>query len=172
MKDKINVEKIYLDMDGVLANFDKGVIDLLGLTPLVQGASTKEENDILWKHVAKYGHFYNDLEICDDALKLFLLLIGKYGKKVEILSAIPKKERGVIYAKEDKINWFRRNFSKNTRINIVLRKEKSKFCKGKEYILIDDFFKTTNEWEKLGGTAICHKNFDDTVKQLKERGIL
>ena len=47
----MEIEKIYLDMDGVLADFERGVKEICGLTPPSQNAkhSKPGEDDAMWK---------------------------------------------------------------------------------------------------------------------------
>ena len=59
----MEVNKIYLDMDGVLADFDRGVRELCGLEPIDQMVATKEDNDRLWAAVARVDHYYGRLEL-------------------------------------------------------------------------------------------------------------
>jgi hypothetical protein len=47
----MEVTEIYIDMDGVLADFDQGVRELCGLEPLDQMVVTNEDNDRLWAAV-------------------------------------------------------------------------------------------------------------------------
>ena len=57
------IEKIYFDMDGVLADFDGGVTRLCGLRPILQGEHrTKEEDDLMWERIRKVSHFYDELD--------------------------------------------------------------------------------------------------------------
>ena len=39
----MNIKKIYFDMDGVLADFDRGVIKLCGIEPMDQLTRSEEE---------------------------------------------------------------------------------------------------------------------------------
>lgn len=55
---------------------------------------------------------------------------------------------------------------------IVYREQKKDYCKGKEYILIDDLNKNISEWEALGGTGILHTSVDNTREHLHKMGII
>ena len=50
-----DVKKIYFDMDGVLADFEGGVINLCGFRPPMQSDKncTKEDEDHLWEEIRK-----------------------------------------------------------------------------------------------------------------------
>ena len=158
-------------MDGVLADFDRGVIELCGLEPLDQGVSDSRE-ERMWNGIREVGHFYDKLEIMPGAKEMFDELYEKYGDKCEILTGIPKPKRGITGAGEDKIKWVRRLLSENIKVNIVLREHKPRFCTGKDCILIDDFRKNIKEWEAAGGTGVLSRNAEDTTEKLKEMGIL
>lgn len=170
----MDVEKIYFDMDGVLADFERGVIELCGVNPLSQNAKRRnpKADDEMWTRIKEVPNFYDKLRIMDGAKELFDELYEKYGDKCEILSGVPKEERGITSAGEDKIKWIRRLFSPTIKVNIVLRKEKQGYCNGPGYILIDDYEKTIKEWEEKGGTGIAHVNAETTKNRLKELGVL
>ena len=167
------VEKIYLDMDGVLADFDRGVAQLCNITPLqINNECDPQKDDEMWAEIKKISHFYDKLELIPGAKEMFDMIYGRYGDRCEILTGIPKQKRGIVTAGEDKINWVRRLLSKDIKINIVYRAEKSGFCSGSSYILIDDYKKTIGEWSSAGGTGIWHISAEDTISRLKELGIL
>ena len=166
--------RIYFDMDGVLADFDRGVREICGVTPPSQNAGHRspKEDDDMWDRSRKHGHFYDSLELMPGAKQMFDLLYDRYGNGCEILTGIPKPKRGVVNAAADKENWVRRLLSEDIRINIVFREEKPQFCTGKECILIDDMKKNIQDWNEIGGTGILHISADDTIRQLKEMNIL
>lgn len=164
----MKIEKIYFDMDEVLADFNRGVRELCHMEPVDQSVSTKEEDDALWAAVRDTGHFYDRLEPVNGALEMFNALRDKYGEKCEILSAIPKPHRGIVTAGDDKRNWVRRLLGENVIVNIVLRPEKKNYVKGPGYILIDDLEKNVHEWEAEGGTGICFKGAAETLKRIEE----
>ncbi|MCR5322814.1 MAG: hypothetical protein K6E85_06055 [Lachnospiraceae bacterium] len=167
----MDIKKIYFDMDGVLADFDRGVIELCGLEPLSQGISGPKE-ELMWGRIRDVGHFYDKLEIMPGAKEMFDIIYEKYGDVCEILPGIPKPKRGVTGADEDKIKWVRRLLSKDIKINVVLRENKPKYCTGKDCILIDDYKTNIREWEAAGGTGILNTSAKDTLIILQEMGIL
>ncbi len=99
------IEKIYFDMDGVLADFDGGVTNLCGLRSLAQGEHrSKEEDDQMWEKIRKVPHFYDKLDPMPGAVELFNEIYGKYGDKCEILTGIPKPKRGILTAGDDNLD--------------------------------------------------------------------
>lgn len=160
------MNKIYLDMDGVLADFNRGVKELCHMEPVDQMHSTPEETDALWKAIAKVPHFYDQLQPIPGAVDLFQKLYERYGDQVEILSGIPKPKRHVMNAGEDKIRWAHRMLSPTLKVNIVYREEKPRYCHGKEDILVDDYEKNIREWNEMGGTGILYENADQLLKEL------
>lgn len=169
----IEPEKIYFDMDGVLADFNRGVNELCGMETPPQGVGWAPGcDDLMWKKVRLQDHFYDRLEIMPGAGEMFDLIYSRYGDRCEVLSAVPRPEKGILTAGEDKIRWMRRLFPKQVVVNIVLRKNKPLYCRGKGYILIDDFRDNVKAWEAMGGTGIYHKSPDQTISELKRMGIL
>ncbi|MBR4344426.1 MAG: hypothetical protein IKP88_17295 [Lachnospiraceae bacterium] len=168
------VKKIYFDMDGVLADFERGIREICKTEPVGQNAEKKDEEaeDLMWSKVKKAGHFYDLLEMMPGAGEMFNMIYEKYGDRCEILTGIPSPKREIFCAAEDKINWVRRLLSDKIIINTVLRKEKKNFCTGKDCILIDDYAKNITEWTAIGGTGILFKDSAETIKQLKDMGIL
>lgn len=161
--------KIYFDMDGVLANFNKGVIDLLHLKPINQSDPFDyKKTNALYAKMRTVDHYYDKLEPIQEAVDLLLELYEKYGDDVQILTAIPKPHRGIITAPEDKINWTKRLISDKIKINICYRAEKANFCTGIDCILIDDYDKNIREWETLGGTGILYTNIEDVKNALNK----
>ena len=167
----MRVKKIYFDMDGVLADFDRGVKELCGLDPIGQGVTGPREEK-MWAGIRDAGHFYDRLELMPGAKDLFDTLYSKYGSKCEILTGIPKPERGITDAAQDKISWVRRLLSEDIIVNIVIREHKPRFCTGRGCILIDDYEKNVEEWESCGGTAILSRNAADTADVLRKMKII
>ena len=169
----MKVEKIYFDMDGVLADFDRGVRELCHMEPQPQnGEISREEDDRMWAAIRKVDHFYDRLAPMPGAAEMFGILYGAYGDRCEILTGVPKAERGIVTASDDKIAWTRRVLSDRVRVNTVRRKEKAGFCAGPGTILIDDRENTIREWRESGGTGILHTGAEETLRELKRLGVL
>lgn len=169
----MEITKIYFDMDGVLADFEKGVREICGIDAYSLNVRRPAGYDeLLWAKVREADHFYDRLELLPGAKEMFDAVRSAYGDRCEILTGIPKPYKGVKTAAEDKISWMRRLLSEDIVMNIVYREEKKNYCKGPDHILIDDMVKTIKQWDDLGGTGILHVNSEETMKQLKKLNIL
>jgi len=168
----MELEKLYFDMDGVLADFDRGVVELCGLPAIPQGKQTPEETDRLYDTMRGVPHFYGSLKPIDGAIEFFREMYEKFGDKVGILTGIPKPRRGIDEAAEDKRNWLKQYLPGDYEVNIVYRVEKPKLCTGKGCVIIDDYISNVKAWEQAGGTGILHTNFKETREKLVKLGIL
>ena len=165
--------RIFIDMDGVLADFDGGVEALCHIKPIPQdGVRPDDYDDKLWAAVKQIPHFYDVLSPLPGAVEMFHLIYEQYKDRCEILTGIPKPVRGIETAAEDKIQWTRRLLSKDIKVNTVLAKEKQLLCQGPEDILIDDFSKNIKRWEDAGGTGVYHKSAEETIATLKRMGAI
>ena len=170
---KQDVEKIYFDMDGVLADFDRGVRELCHMEPQSQnGKRDTKIDDLMWDALRKVDHYYDKLELMPGAKEMFDRVYETYGDRCEILTGIPKPKRGMEGAAEDKVTWVRRLLSKDVVVHTVYREEKPQYCSGKNCILIDDLKANIASWEEIGGTGIVHVSSEDTIRTLEEMGLL
>ena len=67
MQNTIEVKKIFFDMDGVLADFDRGVRELCGMEPVGQDDRTPEKDAAQWARVREVDNFYDRLELMPGA---------------------------------------------------------------------------------------------------------
>lgn len=100
----MEVRNIFFDMDEVLADFSRGVREIVGIEPPPQDGKHKSEEDKMWAGVRDAGHFYDRLEPVPGAVDLFNELYSKYGDKCEILTAVPKPKRNIPEAGDEKRN--------------------------------------------------------------------
>ena len=115
----MKIEKIYFDMDGVLADFDRGIRELCHMDPLNQASKSKAADDAMWEAVKNTDYFNNKLELIPGAHYMFQTLHDKFGDRCEILSGIPKPYRGILTSGEDKTVWAHRLLGEDVVVNIV-----------------------------------------------------
>jgi hypothetical protein len=156
---KINC--IYLDMDGVIANFEKRYVELFKVQP----SSTreyKEFNKFFDKFIAD-GHF-ETLELMPDAMDLVRALRNAL-PPTQILSSTASEKRHKAIS-EQKIKWLETQGIDFQR-NLVPGKELKKRYARTDTLIIDDTESVIDDWRAAGGVAILHKNVADTLVQLK-----
>lgn len=154
--------KIYLDMDGVLCNFEKKFKELSGQDFIEY--SNEYGWPKTWDVIEKEGvEFWSELEWNPGGKKLWNFL--KKLDNVEILTGSPKYKVGE-YAKKGKEIWIDENIG-NIKVNHIYGILKYTYVKNND-ILIDDSERNCNSWKEAGGIAILHKNVDDTIKILKK----
>lgn len=148
--------RLYIDLDGVMADFDKYFFDQFGVE------SAKLDDPTLWKWIDGHGNFFRNLPLCDGAIEFF--------RSVEhlnpfILTACPKTNYTT--AAVQKRQWVYEHLSKEVTVMPMLGgKNKVLFMHSPGDVLIDDFEKNCIPWREHGGIAIHHKNFGSTTKQL------
>ena len=65
-------KKIFFDMDGVLADFDRGVREFCGRDPCSRGDDWQPgDDDEMWARIRKADHYYDRLELMPDAKEMF-----------------------------------------------------------------------------------------------------
>ena len=164
----MKIKKIYFDMDGVLADFSRGVLELGSFRATNQMTATKEQDEALWAAVRGVKHFYDRLEPMPGAVEMFRAIYEKYGDRVEILTGIPKPKRRIVTAGEDKTSWAHRVLSDNLKVNIVFKEEKKNFCTGLDCVLIDDLATNIEAWHNIGGTGILFHSAEKTLEELRK----
>ncbi len=162
---------IYFDLDGVLADFARGVEMFCGLEPLDQSVQDEREQR-MWEAIRQVDRFYAKLPATPGGVALFHAVYDRYGPCCEILTGIPKPKRGILTAGEDKTTWVRQTLSPDVKINLVFKEQKKEFCSGPECILIDDFAKNVADWESYGGTGILYSSAAQTLESLQALGVL
>lgn len=161
------IRKVYIDMDGVLADFERGVQELAGMMPTpINGRRDAGYDDRMWTAIRKVEHFYGRLKPMPEARAMFDAIRAGFGDRCEILTGIPKPRRGILHAREDKLEWVRRLLDKDIVTNVVLREEKPRYCTGRDCVLIDDSERNIFEWESTGGTGILFTGPEETLAAL------
>lgn len=154
----MNIANLYLDLDGVMADFDAQFPKLFGID------HNELDDDVMWKYINSHESFFLDMSICEGAMDFFESI--KHLNPT-ILTACPKSNYEL--AARQKRMWVRKNLSTEIKVIPMLGgKNKCLFMHDVGDVLIDDFEKNCKGWEEMGGIPIVHKNFDDTMQKLKE----
>ena len=152
--------QIYCDMDGVLADFESGVLKLTG-------KHTSEMNvDYMWKRIISTSNFFSTLEPYSN-ISEFWNTICMYGnKKPIILTGLPATK----YAKKvkkHKQDWCFTYLQKDVEVITCMSRDKYTYCKENSgSILIDDRLSLRSKWEEQGGIFVYHINYNNTLKIL------
>jgi hypothetical protein len=156
---------IYVDLDGVLADYDKAANELL-----------KTDNhykyefiwgpDVYWKRMHANGNFFGSLHLMPGARRLVDVL-RPYG--FTILTALPKT--GAETVDKQKREWVKRLIDPNAEVITCMTHEKPDYCKPGD-ILIDDRAVCRDVWIAKGGTYIIHTDAERTIGTLKALGII
>jgi len=150
---------LYLDMDGVVADFDEYAARTLGVPPS-QGIYPDE----VWYKLATNARLYRDLLKTNYADQLVYecrdLTLTK-GYNLIFLTAVPKGN-DVPWAFYDKMMWANRYFPDIPVHFGPFSKDKWHHCRPGD-ILIDDRQSNIDEWQSAGGIAIHHTTIEKTL---------
>ena len=171
---KLNEEEeqyyIYLDMDGVVADFDKRFNDLSGMMP--QDYVNKNGLNAFWDLIDEKHKvaFWRGIELMPDAQKLvkfveqypFEMLTAPSIKKQSIIGKglWVKDKIGTLYSTKPKVTY------RSAKQKHTVKPNLTKFD-----ILIDDKGSTIDNWNAAGGTAILYQNADQVINDLKKLGL-
>ena len=138
---------LFLDCDGVLADFDAGATALLGLSPQnFQDAHGKGE---FWRRLARAPDFYGSLPLLPDARQLVDAVAHL---NPTILTGLPIGK----WAAPQKLRWAAEHFPGMPIITTMAR-DKFRHMTGAD-VLVDDRADHRAAWEDAGGTFIHHRN--------------
>jgi hypothetical protein len=134
---------LFLDADGVLADFDAGAKALLGMT--AREFEARRGRGAFWKRLATAPGFYATLPEMPDARILTGLPLGKW--------AAPQK-----------VKWAAEHFP-GVPIITCMARDKHKHMQPGD-VLVDDRENHRAAYEAEGVVFVHHKNAEDSLRQL------
>lgn len=158
---------IYLDMDGVLADFDKAATALFGH----QFSEFPTSHDA-WTALLPHQDFYLHLDPMPDADLLVsetFRLAEEFGWLVRVLTAIPRMQK-FPRCTADKQDWLKKHYP------LLLQSgfhtgpysvDKQHHCQP-GYVLIDDRKINIQQWNAKGGYGIRHISAEQSLGALKK----
>jgi hypothetical protein len=148
---------LFLDLDGVLADFDAGVKALLGMTPAEFEARHGRRE--FWQRIAKARNFYGTLPEMADARRLFDAVEHL---KPTILTGLPLGN----WAAPQKVKWVAEHFP-GVPIVTCMARDKHKHMQPGD-VLVDDRDNHRAAYEREGVVFVHHKNAEDSLTQLAQ----
>lgn len=143
------IKKLFLDLDGLLADFDKRYTDLFGAV-----AHEDDVKKIMWDRVFSTPNFFRDLPVCDGA-KYFFSNVEELNPI--ILTSCPSSRYEEVAAQ--KRDWVRKHLGPDILMLPVRGSQyKPLFMHAHGDILIDDYKPNVRAWGEAGGIAVKHDN--------------
>lgn len=146
--------RLYLDCDGVLADFDSAIIDHFGEPP--PRPEERLGSEAFWQAVRSIPGFYRNLPLMPDAKKLFAAV--EHLRPI-ILTGCPLGG----WAQPQKIAWAVEHFPGTPMITCASR-DKRVYCKPGD-VLIDDRPHYSRLWAEAGGIFIQHYSAEKSIAQ-------
>lgn len=162
-----NKYKIFVDVDGVLADFRSALTKILDQPYDDKKYDTdKAYKSLVWKAIKQYdkegGKLWANLALMPGTQALWKFL-EPY--KPEILTATGRSMTASI--RQQKHEWLQKHFS-GAPVHIVVDGADKQHYAKPNYILIDDKKDNITQWKAAGGIGILHTNMYNTIDQLKK----
>jgi 5'(3')-deoxyribonucleotidase len=145
---------VFCDLDGVLADFERGFINKFKKTP------DEVNPSVMWSAIIRSNTFFETLPWMPKARELWEE-IRQYDPI--ILTGIPRS----VKAAEQKRKWCAKNLGSDIHVITCSTKDKPKFCLSGS-LLIDDRTDNLNAWNSKGGRFILYDEsfFENIVERI------
>ena len=152
---------VFLDCDGVLADFEGGASRVLGMPPKAFQSQFGQKR--FWSRLAAEPDFFAQLELMPDAQELYAALKAR---QPVILTGLP---RGA-WAEPQKRRWVEQHFPGVPMI-ATLAALKREHCKPGD-ALVDDWDTHRQRWEQAGGIFVHHRDATSSLRALRDHGFI
>ncbi len=153
--------QLFLDLDGVLADFESGAERLLKMP--ANDYQAKYGPGGFWKRLATATDFYGQLDLMPDGMELYDAV-----RHVDpiILTGLPIGK----WAEPQKRAWAERHFP-GVQVITTLARKKSTFCEQGD-VLVDDSDRYAEAWEAAGGVFVHHTSAATSIRELRRLGMI
>lgn len=159
------IEKIYLDMDGVLCNFERRYFELYKELP----GSMRDRKDfnLHWDHFIETKQF-ETLDWYPGGKELVMFCFEQDDIPVELLTSSGGIKNHEEVARQKRV-WLDTHGLSMLKANVVAgRKRKAEYATPNT-ILIDDTTDVIQSFNAAGGIGILHKEIGNTLMMLQDR---
>lgn len=151
------MRQLFLDCDGVLADFEAGSVAMLGMLPAE--FEKRHGKRAFWREVAHTKDFYFRLPLMADARKLFDAVAHL---DPIILTGLPLGN----WAAPQKVRWAELHFP-GVHIITCMARDKYRHMRGAD-VLVDDRADHSDKWEAAGGIFVHHRDARSSLRQLAD----
>ncbi len=153
--------QLFLDCDGVLADFARGAEAVFGMSS--REAKEKLGDEVFWRTLRHQPNFYGGLPLLPDACALFEAV--RHQDPI-ILTGCPVGG----WAEQQKLGWGAMHFP-GVRMITCLAREKRLYARPGD-VLVDDYSKFRTLWEQAGGIFVHHTSLAHTLRTLHAMSML
>lgn len=150
------MSRLFLDLDGVLADFDRGVREVTGRLPEELPLKT------MWSALARAPRFFETLAFMQDAEELWHFCAPF---RPTILTGLPLGS----WAPEQKKRWVARMLGSYVPVITCMSRDKPRWS-APGHVLVDDRASAREGWERKGGTFVHHVSATESVAALRRLG--
>ena len=154
--------KLFLDCDGVLADFDAGATAVLGLPP--REFEARHGRKEFWRRIAGHPDYFARLPLMPDARELWAAVEHLHPV---ILTGVPFGD----WAAPQKMRWAAEHFP-GARMITTMARAKREHMEAPGDVLVDDTLKYRPLWEEAGGVFVHHRSARESLEALRELGML
>lgn len=162
MNTPIKATKIYLDMDGVIADFTKRYKELYHMEP--REAEKHKQFDIFFRQFIATSQF-ETLDLMPDAM-VGINYLRRLPIPTEILSSTAREEFHADIQGQKRV-WLKMHDIKFKQNFVPGKRNKYKFAEP-THIIIDDTESVIRDWNNAGGIGILHTDWTNTLAILKK----
>ena len=153
--------RLFLDCDGVLADFDAYATEVLGAPP--RAFEARHGRREFWKRIAGHEDFFARLPLMADARELWDAVAHLHPV---ILTGTPQGD----WAAPQKLRWAAQHFPE-ARMITTLARAKRDHMEAPGDVLVDDLLKFRGLWEEAGGVFVHHRSAEQTLTELGALGL-
>lgn len=147
---------LFLDLDGVLADFDRHVLTLFGRAPSEMPLAE------MWARAARARGFFETMPLMADGLDLW-----EFARPFEptILTGLPRGN----WADAQKRRWVAKHLGSDVPVITCMSRDKGAYATPGA-VLVDDTPRYADRWEQQGGVFVLHRSAADSIRELEALG--
>ena len=158
--------QLFLDLDGVLVDFDAGITSILGRPPDGGARGKPIPPGVMWSSVARADSFYEHLNWMPDGRQLWEFA---QGLNPIILSGLPRGN----WAAPQKRAWCARELGPHVFVELCMSRDKPERAQaltpeGVRPVLVDDRESLSEPFERAGGVFVLHRSAAESITRLKD----